>query len=137
MTSHGKPMEYPFDQLLFTPQDVDLARSPLRPAITAPTFVLGAFNPGLTRLPNGNLLIMVRVAEALRTPVENGRVRAIRWVQGNNYVLDDYDLSLVDASDPRKFHILGHQSKVMALTSLSWLLPVELNAEGTAVVTVH
>jgi len=30
-----------------------------------PTYVLGAFNPGFARLPNGNLLLMVRVAEAL------------------------------------------------------------------------
>src|SRR5262245_21719732 len=104
-------IEFPFDQLLFTPHDVDLSHSPLRPAISAETYALGAFNPGLTRLPNGNLLMMVRVAEALRSPVENGRVRAIRWVQGNNYVLDDYDISLVDAADPRKFHLLGNQSK--------------------------
>jgi beta-1,2-mannobiose phosphorylase / 1,2-beta-oligomannan phosphorylase len=131
------PVEYPFDQLVFTPLDVDLAHSPLRPAITAETYVLGAFNPGLTRLPNGNLVMMVRIAEALRTPVENGRVRAIRWVQGNNYVLDEYDLSLVDAADPRKFHLLGYQSRVMALTSLSWLLPVELSADGTRVLLVH
>jgi beta-1,2-mannobiose phosphorylase / 1,2-beta-oligomannan phosphorylase len=126
-----------FDQLLFSPSDVDLLRSPLRSGITAPTFVLGAFNPALTRLPNGNLLMMVRVAEALRHPAENGRVRAIRWVQGTSYVLDDYDLAGVDASDPRKFQILGHQSKVMALTSLSWLLPVELTADGTSVREVH
>ena len=130
-------MDYPFDQLLFTPMDVDLSRSPLRPAISAPTYVLGAFNPGLTRLPSGNLLMMVRVAEALTTPVENGRIRAIRWAHGNNYVLDDYELSTVDASDPRKFHLLGHQSKVMALTSLSWLLPVELSPDGTSVVEAH
>lgn len=25
------------------------------------THVLGAFNPGMTRLPNGNVLLMVRV----------------------------------------------------------------------------
>src|SRR5436190_847856 len=129
--------EHPFDALVFTPNDVDLSRSPLRPSITTPTYVLGAFNPGLTRLPNGNLLMMVRVAEALTAPVLNGRVHAIRWAHGSNYVLDDYDLSTVDASDPRKFHLLGYQANVMALTSLSWLLPVELNAEGTDVVEVH
>lgn len=130
-------MDALFDQLVFRPADVDLSRSPLRPSIAAPTYVLGAFNPGLTRLPNGNLLMMVRIAEALQNPVENGRVHAIRWAQGSSYVLDDYELSTVDATDPRKFHILGYQSKVMALTSLSWLLPVEMNAEGTAVVEVH
>lgn len=125
------------DHLVFEPKDVDLTRSPLRPSITAPTYVLGAFNPGLTRLPNGNLLMVVRIAEALQTPVDNGRIHAIRWVQGNNYVLDAYDLSGVDASDPRKFQILGYQSKVMALTSLSWLLPVELDSEGNSVLEIH
>jgi hypothetical protein len=45
----------------------------------AETYVLGAFNPGMTRLPNGNLLMMVRVAEALRTPIFDGHVHAIRW----------------------------------------------------------
>lgn len=130
-------MPQPFDQLVFTPLDVDLTHSPLRQGISAATYVLGAFNPGLTHLPNGNLLMMVRIAEALLHPVENSRVRAIRWVQGGHYVLDEYDLAGVDASDPRKFQILGLQSKVMALTSLSWLLPVELSADGTAVREVH
>ena len=36
---------------------------------------MGAFNPGLARLPNGNLLLMVRVAEALKEPVAR-RARA-------------------------------------------------------------
>ena len=43
------------DYLIFTPDDVDLSRSPLRRGVNEPTFVLGAFNPGLARLPNGNL----------------------------------------------------------------------------------
>ena len=67
------------DQLILVPDDIDLARSPLAGALGEETYVLGAFNPGLTRLPNGNLLMMVRVAEALRFPVRDGHVRAIRW----------------------------------------------------------
>jgi hypothetical protein len=51
------------DYLIFRPDDVDLAQSPLRRSIAEATYVLGAFNPGLARLPNGNLLLMVRVAE--------------------------------------------------------------------------
>ena len=50
--------------------------------------MLGAFNPGLTRLPNGNLLLMVRVAEALREPIFDGQVHAIRWDAERGYVLD-------------------------------------------------
>ena len=64
-------MTFSHDALIFAPADVDLARSPLAGQVDAETYVLGAFNPGMTRLPNGNLLLMVRVAEALRTPIRD------------------------------------------------------------------
>jgi predicted GH43/DUF377 family glycosyl hydrolase len=104
--------------------------------VGAETYVLGAFNPGMTRLANGNLLLMVRVAEALKQPIKDGNVHAIRW-QNGAYLLDAWPLQMVDTKDPRKFLIPGGGWKVMALTSLSWLLPVELDAEGRAVVAVH
>ncbi|KQU55867.1 glycosidase [Sphingomonas sp. Leaf339] len=125
-----------FDQLVFTPRDLDLARSPLAGKVAAETYILGTFNPGLTRLANGNLLMMVRVAEALRRPIVDGHVHAIRWA-ADGYHLDPWPLQLVDTADPRKFMMRGGGWKVMALTSLSWLLPVELTADGTAVVAVH
>lgn len=124
------------DQLIFGPADVDLARSPLAGKLEAETYILGAFNPGMTRLANGNLLMMVRIAEALRFPVDGEFVRAIRW-QEDGYQLDRWPLSRVDLTDPRKFLIRGGPWKVLALTSLSWLLPVELDAEGKRVVEVH
>jgi len=129
-------MTFPHDALIFTPADVDLSKSPLAGQIDAETYVLGAFNPGMTRLPNGNLLLMVRIAEALRTPIKEQQIHAIRWHDGG-YCLDDWPLDFVDTADPRKFMMRGGGWKVMALTSLSWLLPVELNADGTAVVAVH
>ncbi|MEP7006965.1 MAG: glycosidase, partial [Sphingomonas bacterium] len=129
-------MHFPFDRLVFDPRDVDLSRSPLAGKIDAETYVLGAFNPGMTRLPNGNLLLMVRVAEALRTPIADGHINAIRWQDGG-YTLDAWPLEFVDTSDPRKFMMRGAGWKVMALTSLSWLLPVELSADGRGVVAVH
>ncbi len=129
-------MAFPLDHLIFTPDDVDLARSPLAGQIGEETYVLGAFNPGMTRLPNGNLLLMVRIAEALRTPIRDGHVRAIRWQDGT-YRLDPWPLALVDTADPRKFMMRGGGWKVMALTSLSWLLPVELDPEGRRVEAVH
>jgi predicted GH43/DUF377 family glycosyl hydrolase len=125
-----------FDQIIFTPHDVDLTRSPLAGRIDAETYVLGAFNPGLTRLANGNLLMMVRVAEALRQPIRDGHVHAIRWT-AEGYWLDAWPLALVDTADPRKFMMRGGGWKVMALTSLSWLLPVELSPDGTSVVAIH
>ena len=129
-------MTYPFDALVFDPRDVDLSRGPLAGQLDAETYVLGAFNPGMTRLPNGNLLLMVRIAEALRHPVSDGHVRSIRWDDGA-YRLDAWPLEFVDTTDPRTFKMLSGGWKVMALTSLSWLLPVELDAAGKRVEAVH
>ena len=129
-------MSHAVDRLVFTPDDVDLSRSPLRGHLDAETYVLGAFNPGMTRLANGNLLLMVRVAEALRKPTFDGHIHAIRWHDGT-YVLDAWSLDHVDTADPRKFTMRGGGWRVMALTSLSWLLPVEMSPDGLAVVAVH
>ena len=124
------------DSLIFRPHDVDLARSPLRRSIDEPTQVLGAFNPGLTRLSSGNLLLMVRVAEALSNPVADSHVRAIRWTS-EGYVLDRYPLHAVSMTDPRQFSLRGGPHRLLGLTSLSWLLPVELTSDGGHVVSVH
>ena len=124
------------DFLSFRPADVDLRRSPLRRSLDAPTHVLGAFNPGLARLPSGNLLMMVRVAEALSEPVVDGHVRAIRWTP-DGYVLDRHPLAGVDMTDPRQFSLHHATHRLLALTSLSWLLPVELTPSGRDIVTIH
>lgn len=124
------------DYLIFRPDDVDLARSPLRRGVGEATYVLGAFNPGFARLPNGNLLLMVRVAEALREPVDGDQVRAIRWTP-QGYGLDRHALAGVDMGDPRQFALKDRNPRLLGLTSLSWLLPVELSADARAIVAVH
>jgi predicted GH43/DUF377 family glycosyl hydrolase len=131
---------FPVDQLVLTPQHIDLSHSPLAGQFEAETYVLGAFNPALTRLDNGNLLMMVRVAEALREPVFDGEVHAIRWEEGDNggcYRLDGWPLEFADTADPRKFMLRGGGWKIMALTSLSWLLPVEVSPDGLDIVALH
>lgn len=125
------------DQLIFTPGDVDLSHSPLRNGLLEKTFVLGAFNPGMCRLPNGNLLIMVRVAEALSNPLVSNNAYCIRWDQEKGYVTDAWPSGEVNTIDPRKFRINAYGFPVYALTSLSWLLPVELNENGSSVHKVH
>ena len=130
MTDHA------VDRLVFGPDDVDLARSPLAGRIEADTYVLGAFNPGLTRLPGGNLLMMVRIAEALTEPVVDGHARSIRWEHGH-YAIDAWPEAQVRFEDPRVFRIADDLWRVLALTSISWLLPVELAADGLEVVAVH
>ncbi len=124
------------DHLIFTPDDVDLTHSPLRNGIAQPTYVLGAFNPGLCRLPNGNLLMMVRVAEALSSAVHEDKVHCIRW-EKDGYTTDAWAVSDVNTDDPRKFNILAYKFPVLGLTSLSWLLPVELAADGSAIKKIH
>ncbi len=124
------------DYLIFRPDDVDLTRSPLRGSIDAPTYVLGAFNPGLTRLPGGNLLLMVRVAEALVDPVDGDCARAIRWTP-SGYVLDRHPVSGIDMGDPRQFALKDRRPPLLGLTSLSWLLPVEISGDARTIVKVH
>ncbi len=127
---------FAIDRLVLGPDDIDLSRSPLAGQLGVETHVLGAFNPALTRLPNGNLAIFVRVAEALRDPIFDGHIHAIRWHEGR-FVLDAWPLDQVDTADPRKFLIRGGRWRVMALTSLSWVLPVELTPDGLAIVAIH
>ncbi len=127
---------FPVDRLILAPDDIDLSRSPLAGRLDAETFILGAFNPGLTRLPGGNLLMMVRIAEALKKPIFDGCIHAIRWDDGR-FVLNAWPLELTDTTDPRKFLINGGAWKVLALTSLSWLLPVELSPDGLKVMRIH
>jgi len=125
------------DYLIFTPVDVDLSFSPLRKYLNKQTNVLGVFNPALCRLPSGNLLMMVRVAEALSNPVEGDKVYTIRWDEEKHYVAEAWPLTEVDMKDPRKFIINAYGFPVFALTSISWLLPVELNEDGSEIKQVH
>lgn len=132
--------QFTADRLVFTPNDVDLSQSPLAGCMKragADTYVLGAFNPGMTVLPSGNLLLMVRIAEALQTPIFDGHVHSIRWDGSGAYSLDAWPLELADTADPRQFRLHGGGWKILALTSLSWLLPVELSPDGLEVVDVH
>ncbi|MBA2422003.1 MAG: glycosidase [Chitinophagales bacterium] len=125
------------DQLIFTPDDVDLSYSPLRKGLNKKTYVLGAFNPGLCRLPNGNLLLMVRIAEALSKPFDEDMASCIRWDPKQGFTTDAWPLHEVSSNDPRKFKINTYTFPVYALTSLSWLLPVELNEDGSEIIGVH
>ncbi|MEA3478250.1 MAG: glycosidase [Bacteroidota bacterium] len=129
---------YSFDSIILAPNDIDLSYSPLKEQLDDETYVLGAFNPGMTRLPDGNLLLMVRVAEALRNPVNDGIISAIRWDINSGYVLDQYKLDQVDISDPRTFILKEFRlNSVLALTSMSWLLPVELSGDGDKIINIH
>jgi beta-1,2-mannobiose phosphorylase / 1,2-beta-oligomannan phosphorylase len=123
------------DFIIFDPRDVDLRRSPLR-GLGEATHVLGAFNPGLTRLPNGNILLMVRIAEALKQNVQGDHVLSIRAAEGA-FVLDRFPRVEINDKDPRAFLLTSQHSPTLILTSFSWLLPVELSADGARVIAAH
>lgn len=130
--------EFIFDKIILKPEDIDLSYSPLRKDIDAETYVLGAFNPGMSRLKNGNLILMVRVAEALKNPIRSGEIFCIRKDNEKGYVLDSYKLDDVDTSDPRIFSIKKFlPTAVCAVTSISWILPVELNEDGSKILKIH
>jgi predicted GH43/DUF377 family glycosyl hydrolase len=80
--------------------------------------------------------MMVRIAEALREPIVDGQIRSIRWSYGR-FVLDTWSLDIVDTSDPRSFALRQHRWRTVGLTSLSWLLPVELSPDGLNIRAVH
>ena len=134
----GKPlMQFPFDKILFSPADVDTHQLPIGKATGLETYVLGAFNPGFCRLPNGNTLMMVRVAEALRQPRSRYELQVLRYDPTlGSFTIDSYEPDLVDFSDPRKYKFKG-PGDVYALTSFSWLLPVELDQDGKNIVQIH
>ncbi len=126
------------DKIIFTPGDVDLSQSPLREGISEETYVLGTFNPGLTRLQNGNLLMMVRVAEALSMNIKDDKLLVIRKPVDSKFQIEKYELKDFHTSDPRKYLSKNFtHAKIYALTSFSWLLPVELSKDGLEVLNIH
>lgn len=126
-----------FDTIILTPDDIDLSQSPLKNP-GEETSVMGVFNPGMARLPNGNIILMCRVAEALKSPVKNHLVQALRWDEKKGITIDSYPVEEVDISDPRHIILKKYApTLVLALTSLSWLLPVELDKTGKHIVHLH
>ena len=79
---------------------------------------------------------MVRVAEALREPAWDGEVHCIRWRDGK-YDTPGFPEETLDMSDPRVFGFRESGSTTIGLTSLSWMLPVILSADGTNVEEVR
>jgi predicted GH43/DUF377 family glycosyl hydrolase len=80
--------------------------------------------------------MMVRIAESLRDPIKNDKAYCLRWTK-NGYQTDSWPLSEVSIIDPRKFRINAYNFPVYALTSLSWLLPVELTEDALSITKVH
>src|SRR5262249_19655363 len=64
-------------------------------------------------------------------------VLSLRWHEGRRYVVDRFPRGGVNDKDPRQLQLAQHHYRTLILTSLSWLLPVELSPDGSEVVRVH
>lgn len=131
-------INYLTDNIIFAPENINSANYLIRNATGLDTYILGTFNPGLCRLDNGNLLLMVRVSESLKDPIREGKFQYIRWSPTHEYIIEEHPTFQLDTTDPRKFRFLEYDHlKVYGLTSFSWLLPVELSSDGLKIVTIH
>lgn len=136
-------MGYPtlVDKIVFGPDDVDQEFRPIGDKLELETEILGTFNPGMIRLSNGNILLMVRVAEKLVEPERDGHMHLIRWFDDNGgagYRVDGYPMErVIVGDDPRLFKVNQHGVEALALTSLSYLLPVEMDSDGLNIIKRH
>ncbi|MEO6220401.1 MAG: hypothetical protein ABIO81_08240, partial [Ginsengibacter sp.] len=70
-------------------------------------------------------------------PVYNEKVHCIRWDKEKIFLTDAWPLAQADMRDPRSFVLNNYAFPVCGVTSLSWLLPVELNEDGSAINNIH
>ena len=127
------------DRIVFSPGDIREDFRPVGKDTGKETFIQGTYNPGMTRLKNGHILLMVRVAEHLRQVTEQNRVLSPRWdVKKKKYVIDYYPKKIARFMDPRQIDLMQpNRTIAMRLTGISWLLPVEMNPGGMEIVKIH
>lgn len=127
------------DKIVFSPENISINFCPVAKDTGKETFILGTFNPGMTRLKNGNILLMIRIAEALKGFKGKDVVYTPRMdLKKKKFVLDTYPRKDVKFSDPRHFDIIqANGEPALRLTSISWLLPVELSPDGMKIVKIH
>lgn len=127
------------DKILFSPGDISSDFRPVGKDTNQETYIMGTFNPGMTRLKNNNILLMVRVAEALKKFKTETEVFTPRMdLKKKKFVLDSYPRKYVKFTDPRHLDIQQENNSVaIRLTSISWLLPIELTEDGLNIVKIH
>jgi len=127
------------DKIIFSPNDIREEYKPLHKDIGQETEILGTFNPGMAKLPNGNLLLMIRVAEALKEWNMEEYILTPRFdTRLKKFVIDKYSKDNIMLRDPRLF-IQKQQNNTfsLGLTSISWLLPVEITPDASKIIKVH
>lgn len=127
------------DKIIFSPGDIDPDFRPVGKDTGRETFIQGTYNPGMTRLKNKNILLMVRVAEHFKKPTKKNKVLTPRWdAKKKKYVADAFPKKIIRFKDPREIDIIQENNTIaMRLTGISWLLPVELTPDGLDLIKVH
>ena len=127
------------DKIIFSPNDVKEEFQLLRKDIELETTILGAFNPGMVKLPNGNILLMIRVAEGLKDWKRDEYILSPRYdIKLRKIVIDKYPQKIVTLKDPRFFEIKQeNKTYAIRLIFISWLLPVEISPDADKIVKIH
>ena len=112
-----------FTHRLLSPADLTPSRADLR--------VIGVFNPGAARLPDGRIVLMVRVAES---PVEQrpGHHALPRWNADGDLVIEHLPEDQDTLKDPRK--VVRAADGLMRLKFVSHLRTLVLEPDGRSIV---
>jgi hypothetical protein len=94
------------DTLIFTPDDVDLSRSPLRRSLDAGHLCARRVQPRPDAAARRQSAADGARCRGADEPVVDGHARAIRWTPAG-YVLDRYPLDGIEMDDPRTFRLRG------------------------------
>ena len=127
------------DKIVFSPNDLNEDIKPLQEDIDNETEIIGTFNPGMTTLLNGNILLMIRVAEAIKNYELDDYILTPRFdANKNKFIVDKYPSETIKIKDPRLFELQQeNKTTALRLTSISWLLPVEINPENLNIDKIH
>ena len=72
-----KPLD---NRIVFSPGDIDPDFRPFEKDTGKETFIQDTYNPGMTRLKNGNILLIIIVAGHLEKPVEKTIFFHQEWI---------------------------------------------------------
>ncbi|MEO1236554.1 MAG: glycosylase [Planctomycetota bacterium] len=116
-------LERQFTRRLLTPETVTPSREDLK--------VIGVFNPGAARLPDGRVVLMVRVAES---PAETHKDHHAlpRWGADGSLVVEHLPKDQDTLGDPRK--VVRAADGLMRLKFVSSIRTFVLDQAGTGVV---
>lgn len=125
-------------RLVLEPEDIDISECLISKQLGRQTYVMGVFNPGLTIRDDGTLVLMARVAIALEQQKTDKVWRSIRLVDGS-YTIDEYPIrpELQPPNEPRIFYVRQNNTLAIGLTSISFLLPVEIDPADLSIKNIH